>query len=134
MAPGVPPARYRLSQIQARKSRKVRWIRTSIPEIEAIFSDQRTDDRILAPGEHGSKENSLLSRNWWRKQLSGNELEVEGMGFLFEPFNTLEAELPLIVFDAFFDVILSVAQHSIDQASQMMSHGHDGFGSSQPCS
>src|SRR6516165_4356377 len=60
MAPGVPPARYRLSQIQARKSRKVRWIRTSIPEIEAIFSDQRTDDRILAPGEHGSKENSLL--------------------------------------------------------------------------
>src|SRR6516164_9199161 len=59
MAPGVPPARYRLSQIQPRKSRKVRWIRTSIPEIEAIFSDQRTGDRILSPGEHGSKENSL---------------------------------------------------------------------------
>jgi len=39
-------------------------------------------------------------------------LEVEDTGFLFEPFNALEAELALIMFDAFFDLTLSVAQHT----------------------
>ena len=31
--------------------------------------------------------------------------------------------------DALFDVILSVAEHAIDQSSKMVSHGNDCFGS-----
>ena len=30
-----------------------------------------------------------LSRNWWWNTLGGNELEVEGAGFLFKQFNTM---------------------------------------------
>jgi hypothetical protein len=30
-----------------------------------------------------------LSRNWWWNMLGGNELEVEGAGFLSKPFNTM---------------------------------------------
>ena len=31
--------------------------------------------------------------------------------------------------DALFDVVLSVAEHAIDQSSKMVSHGNDCFGS-----
>jgi arginase len=41
----------------------------------------------------------LLSRNWWWKLLSDNELEVERLGFFFEPFNALESELLFVILD-----------------------------------
>jgi len=39
---------------------------------------------------------------------------LNDLGFLFEPFDALEAEFKFLMGDAFFDVTLSVAQHAID--------------------
>jgi hypothetical protein len=41
--------------------------------------------------------------------LSDNELEIERLGFFFEPFDALESELPFVILDAFFDKLFSVA-------------------------
>jgi hypothetical protein len=65
-------------------------------------------------GAGDARPGAALSRNWWWKVLSGNELEIECLGFFFEPFDALKPELLFIILDAFFDVILSVAQHPID--------------------
>ena len=73
-------------------------------EVDAVVGKTLTSKLVVADIIAEAPPKSLfvcLSRNWWWKQLGGNELEVEGTGFLFEPFNSLEPELALIVFDAF---------------------------------
>ena len=40
-------------------------------------------------------------------------------------------EFKFVLVDALFDVILSVAEHAIDQSSEMVSHGNDCFGSAE---
>jgi hypothetical protein len=62
----------------------------------------------------------VLSRNWWWKLLNGNELEIERGGFFFKPFDALLSELLFVMFDAFFDVFVSIAQHAINEPSEMM--------------
>jgi hypothetical protein len=39
---------------------------------------------------------------------------LNDLGFLFEPFDALEAAFEFLMVDAFFDVTLPVAQHAID--------------------
>src|SRR4029077_20002247 len=55
-----------------------------------------------------------LSRNWWWKLLSGNELQIERLSLFFKPFDALEPELFFVMFDTLFDIVLSVTQHAID--------------------
>jgi hypothetical protein len=59
-------------------------------------------------------------------------LEVERSGFFFEPFYALEPEFKFILVDTLFDEILSVAEHPINQASEVVSHGNDRFGLGAP--
>ena len=47
------------------------------------------------------------------------------MSFFFEPFNALESEFQFVLVNPFFDVVLSVTQHAVDQSCQMVGHGHD---------
>ena len=47
------------------------------------------------------------------------------MSFFFEPFDALESEFQFVLVDAFFDIVLSVTQHAVDQPCQMMGHCHD---------
>src|ERR1700757_719451 len=49
------------------------------------------------------------------------------MSFFFEPFDALESEFQFVLLDPCFDVVLSVAQHAVDQSCQMVGHGHDCF-------
>src|SRR3984893_17422016 len=72
-----------------------------------------------------------LSRNWWWNLLKDNELEIEGGGLFFKPFNALLSELLFVMFDTFFDVLVSVAQHAINQPGKMMGHSNDGLGSTE---
>ena len=37
----------------------------------------------------------------------------------------MEAEFQFVLVNAFFDIVLSVTQHAVDQACQMVGHGHD---------
>src|SRR5215471_852029 len=66
-----------------------------------------------------------LSRNWWWKLLSGNQLQIKRLCLFFKPFNALESEFLLVMLDAFFDIVFSVAQHPIDQPGQVMGHSDD---------
>src|SRR5258707_15809422 len=72
-----------------------------------------------------------LSRNWWWKLLSGNELEVQRIGFFFKPFNALQSELLLVMFDTFLNVFVPIAQHTINEPSEMMGHSDDSLGSAE---
>src|SRR5258708_23459367 len=72
-----------------------------------------------------------LSRNWWWKLLSGNELEVQRIGFFFKPFNALQPEHLFVMFDTFFNVFVPIAQHTINEPSEMMGHSDDGLGSTE---
>src|SRR5258708_33552091 len=67
---------------------------------------RRPDEKFLSLNRW-RQPSEVLSRNWWWKVLSGNELEIECLGFFFEPFDALKPELLFIILDAFFDVILS---------------------------
>src|SRR5258706_1980681 len=80
---------------------------------------------LKQPGKH------QLSRNWWWKLLSGNELEVQRIGFFFKPFNALQSELLLVMFDTFLNVFVPIAQHTINEPSEMMGHSDDSLGSAE---
>src|SRR3984893_2169471 len=105
-APSLP-FRFALSRSQAdrRSSRRLQITRTRNPQ--------------------------RLSRNWWWNLLKDNELEIEGGGLFFKPFNALLSELLFVMFDTFFDVLVSVAQHAINQPGKMMGHSNDGLGSTE---
>jgi hypothetical protein len=47
------------------------------------------------------------------------------LSLFFEPFDALESEFLFVMLDAFFDILFSVAQHAVDQSSQMVGHGDD---------
>jgi hypothetical protein len=82
--------------------------------LPGVIASQKTPDAKFLSLNRWRKPSEVLSRNWWWKVLSGNELEIECLGFFFEPFDALKPELLFIILDTFFDVILSVAQHPID--------------------
>jgi hypothetical protein len=58
-------------------------------------------------------------------------LHIEGPCLAFEPSDPLEADLDLVLGNSLFDILPSVAQHSIDQTGQMVSHGDNGFWGAQ---
>src|SRR5260221_14497359 len=88
--------------------------------------------RLAARRPSGSSErDKSLSRNWWWKLLSGNELEVQRIGFFFKPFNALQSELLLVMFDTFLNVFVPIAQHTINEPSEMMGHSADSLGSAE---
>src|SRR4029077_17104640 len=73
-----------------------------------------------------------LSRNWrWKLLTKRNELEVQRIGFFFKPFNALQPELLFVMFDTFFNVFVPIAQHTINEPSEMMGHSDDGLGSTE---
>src|SRR5260370_8581680 len=78
-----------------------------------------------------AQPSEVLSRNWWWKLLSGNELEVQRIGFFFKPFNALRSELLLVMFDTFLNVFVPIAQHTINKPSKMMGHSDDSLGSAE---
>jgi hypothetical protein len=47
------------------------------------------------------------------------------VSFFFEPFDALESEFQFVLLNAFFDIVLSVTQHAVNQPCQMVGHGHD---------
>ena len=54
------------------------------------------------------------------------------MGGLFsEELDLLLAVSSLVVFRTLVDVLLTILEHAIDQPSQAMSHGGDGFRSAE---
>jgi hypothetical protein len=48
-----------------------------------------------------------------------------------DKLDLLLAVSSVVAFRAFIDVLLTVLQHSVDQSGQAMSHGGDGFGSTE---
>jgi len=60
-----------------------------------------------------------------------NELEVQRIGFFFKPFNALQSDLLFVMFDTFFKVFVPIAQHTINEPSEMMGHSDDSLGSAE---
>ena len=63
--------------------------------------------------------------------MSANELEIERLSFFFKPFDALESEFLFVMLDAFFDIVLPIAQHAVDEPSQIVSHGDDSLWSAE---
>ena len=87
----------------------------------------------------------MLSRNWWWNLLSSNVLQIvawasygvecaipsslhksEDQVFV-NAFQELvvESKFLFVMLNAFFDILFSVAQHAVEQPSQMVGHGQD---------
>ena len=79
----------------------------------AIAPQTPPDEKFLSLNRW-RKPSGVLSRNWWWKLLSGNELQIERLSLFFKPFDALEPELFFVMFDTLFDIVLSVTQHAID--------------------
>src|SRR4029077_8914872 len=79
----------------------------------AIASQTTPDEKFLSLNRW-REPSGVLSRNWWWKLLSGNELQIERLSLFFKPFDALEPELFFVMFDTLFDIVLSVTQHAID--------------------
>jgi transposase len=92
------------------------------------------DNRISGGKILSSKTRNVrcrLSRNKRHFRLSWKELHIEGFCLAFKPFEALEAEFDFVFSNSLFEVLAPVAQHSIDQTGEMVSHGNNGFGSAQ---
>src|SRR6266481_6179184 len=80
----------------------------------APLQHRRHPDEKFLSLNRWRKPSGVLSRNWWWKLLSGNELQIERLSLFFKPFDALEPELFFVMFDTLFDIVLSVTQHAID--------------------
>src|SRR5579863_6671298 len=96
-----------------------------------IINDSTPRPRAMFLPILGSRRISMLCRNSFRKFLCWNELHIELGGLFFEPAHLGFAVLALVVFHALIEVCDAVAQQTIDEPGQVMSHGGDGFGGAQ---
>src|SRR3982751_1044180 len=76
---------------------------------------------------------SPLSRNL-PFSLDRDELQLEFLRLFGQPFHLLLAIPSFIVLHPFVHVLFAIPQHAVDQPRQLVRHGRDCFGRSEPSS